>query len=94
VGIRSVARAFSAVTADITDPVASMQLDHVVVRASDAGTAASAYGTQLRLHYDPSLPKILAGPCSVVLCWGGTAAVTGIATLTWAEVPAAWFEGY
>lgn len=91
-GVRtSVARAYSAVTADITDPVCSIMLGYETVRAADAGTAASQQDISLSLVYDPSFPVLLRGPCSLVACWGGTAAVTAAATLIYAEVPEGWF---
>lgn len=83
----SVARAWSAVTADITDPVLSHLLAYVTVLQSQT-TAASISNQTLVLDYQPKSPPILKGPCSIVLCWGGTAAVTGLASLEWAEIPA------
>lgn len=87
----SIARAFSAITADITDPVASINLGYATTRLS-AVSAASAFPVQLRLDFDPSVPHLLKGPCSVVAAWGGTAAVTGICSFTWAEVPITRFD--
>ena len=82
----SVARAFSAITADITDPVASIVLGFATILNAQV-TAAGEHWQELRLDYDPSYPVLLKGPCSVVACWGGTAAVTAIASFSWAEVP-------
>lgn len=89
--VSSIARAYSAVTADITDPVASILLAYNSVRGAEV-TAAGESIVKLDCVYDPSFPVILKGPCSVVACWGGTAAVTGLATFIWAEVPKARFE--
>ena len=86
----SVARAYSAVTADITDPVCSIMLGFKNIRAADAGSAASEQVYGIDYTYDPSVPVILRGPCSVVACVGGTAAVTTAMTFHWAELP----EGY
>ena len=88
----SVALAYSAVTADITDPLASRILDFETVINSDNGTAANAVNNQLKMNYEPSIPHLLKGPCSVVACWGGTAAVTAAASFIWAEVPINRFE--
>ncbi len=90
-GPGSNARAFAAVTADITDPVMSVLLDYATVMQSQT-TAASISNQSLRMEYRPVSPSIFKGPCSLVLCWGGTAAVTGMASIVWAEVPAGRFE--
>lgn len=81
----------SAVTTDITDPACSMILDIALMRTSEI-TAAGAHDIELKMDYDPSVPTLLKGPCSVVGCWGGTAGVTGFMTYNWAEVPVSWFE--
>lgn len=93
-GKASVARAWSAVTADLTDPVSSISLAHRRIRAMDAGTVASQQVADLFLHWEDSLPPVLKGPAQCVVCWGGTAAVPGTATLKWAEIPASWVEGF
>ena len=81
----SIARAFSAITADITDPVASIVLGFATI-VHAVVTAAGEHWQELRLDYDPSFPMLLKGPCQVVACWGGTAAVPAIASFSWAEV--------
>lgn len=96
-GAAFVGRAFSAITADITDPVDSEVLDYENVRAAEFvsnGTATNLTNgivVKLKMHYQPSRPNLIAGPCSLVVCWGGTAAVTGIASVLVGVVPASWF---
>ncbi len=87
----SVSYAQSAVTTDITDPICSLLLGLSLWRASEI-TAAGAHDMGMRLDFDPSFPTILKGPCSVVACWGGTAAVAAACSYSWAEVPIARFE--
>lgn len=79
--------AFKEATADITNPTFSDILDFEAYQA--LGTAVSAIG--LKMNYNPLVPRILAGPCSVYLCWGGTIAAHGAATLEVACVPTSWF---
>lgn len=94
----SQALAYSAFTADTTDPVLSETLAYKAVTASEFvsnGTATNLTNgvtVAITLDYEPSVPLIMKGPCSVVACWGGTAAVTGMATLVWAELPNSYFE--
>lgn len=89
--VTSIAEAWSAVTADITDPVASILLAYETVREAEISAVAHAT-VKLSLLYEPLSPPLLKGPCSVVACWGGTAAVNGLATFDWAEIPASWIE--
>lgn len=86
-GSAGVGNAWHTITADITDPVVSQLLDYQTIRAADAGAAASEQVIQLVSHWDPSVPTILQGPCSVVACWGGTAAVNAMCVFHWAELP-------
>lgn len=88
-GAASVAYGWHTVTGDVTDPVASLVLGYATVRNADNGTAGNSVDVSLRLDYDPSYPRFLAGPCSIVACWGGTAAVTASAILDFAVLPAA-----
>lgn len=80
-------RAFHTITADITDPVMTDLLAYEVVRGADAGAAASEQVVQLRAEYIAQEPMWIDGPCSLVCCWGGTAAVTGLVRITFACVP-------
>jgi hypothetical protein len=79
-------RAFHTVTADITDPVLSDLLLFETVRGAEV-TAAGESIVKLSAYFQPEIPHLLDGPCSVVACWGGTAAVTGLAKLIAACVP-------
>lgn len=87
----SVSWAQSAVTTDIVDPVASLILGYATSQAAQISAAGTIVATN-RLDYDPSFPTLLKGPCSVVACFGGTSAATGICAYNWAEVPIARFE--
>lgn len=88
----------SAVTGDITDPVCSMQLDYKVIRAAEFVCNGSATNltngivTKMEADFQPIAPQLLKGPCMVVACFGGTAAVTGLIIYEYAEVPADWFK--
>lgn len=79
-------RAFHTVTADITDPVLSDLLVFETIREAEI-SAVSHVSVKLSAHYEPEIPHLLDGPCSVVACWGGTAAVTALAKLICACVP-------
>ena len=46
---------------------------------------------QLELQKSFDVPNLLAGPCSLVVGFGGTAAVSGMGSLTFGCVPAEWF---
>ena len=47
--------------------------------------------TKLQLDWAASFPQYVAGPCSLLVYWGGTAAVTALATVVVGIVPASWF---
>jgi len=87
----SISTAFTAVTADITDPTTDMILDFETSQAAQV-TAASTVVHVLKMDYEPKYPTFLRGMCAVVLCFGGTNACSGIATYTWAEIPIAQIE--
>lgn len=78
-------------TSDIADPVCTMILGYSTAQAAQVSGAGTIVCV-LKLDFDPSYPRLLKGPCSVVACWGGNQAATGIATYNWAEVPTAYFE--
>jgi hypothetical protein len=87
-GVTTVATAFSAATADITDPTVS----RILAMESIAVTGAEAAGfapVPIVMHYEPEAPHILTGPCAIYGHWGGTGAVSGVASVIWAEVPTA-----
>lgn len=79
-------RAFSAVTGDVTDPVHSDILAFNTIREADV-TAAGAIVVNFRLEKEWDYPTILAGPCQLLVYWGGTAAVPGIASIVFAHIP-------
>ena len=90
-------RCFGGVTTDLTDPVMSEFIDGEYVNVAEFvsnGTATNltnGVGQRLKLVYEPLMPKLLAGPCSLVVCFGGTAAVNGMIAIEFAHVPAGWF---
>ncbi len=89
-------RAYSAITADITDPVLSelfqyrRSLVKAVVMQGTSANEDDAIDSKLTLHYEPLLPSILKGPCSVVCSWAGTVATTGLSTVKFAAIPSTW----
>lgn len=89
-------RCFTAVTADIEDPVLDELLMYrrfevtAVVMAGAAADEDDAIVSSLSLHYEPQLPSIVAGPCSLVVMFDGAVATNGIATCTFACIPASW----
>lgn len=90
-GPASVAFAQTTVATDITDPVCSLALGYWSVRGSEV-TAAGESIVKLDALYNPDFPQIFKGPCSIISCFGGTAAVTAGGVFMWAEVPAARFS--
>jgi len=90
-------RAFTAVTVDIEDPVYDELLAYeryettAVVMQGTSANEDDAINSILRMHYEPQVPSIGAGPCSIVCMWDGTVATTGIACFTFAAVPISWF---
>jgi len=88
---------YTAVTTDMADPVLSELFSYrryettAVVMAGTAANEDDAIVSVLSMHYEPQIPSILAGPCSIVLLFDGTVATNGIATLTFAAVPSTWF---
>ena len=86
-------RAWSASTADITDPVMSELLAFEYINVAEfvsngaATNLTNGVSQRLVLNYEPRVPSILAGPCSLVVCYGGTAAVSGMAIAKFAAVP-------
>ena len=78
----------SAVTVNLTvAPTLSKELMHVVKVADVQGTAATALWNHLELLYEGT--DYIVGPATVVLYWGGTAAVSGFAEVKFAEFDAA-----
>lgn len=85
-------RAFGGVTTDITDTVMTELLDYEYLVGSDNGTAANLVSNRLKMLYQPQVPSLIAGPCSLVVCYGGTAAVAGMVSAIVAAVPTNWLE--
>lgn len=74
-------------TSDITDPVTSDILVSTRLQAADAGVAASQQTVGLDAVWKADFPYIMRGPSHILGYWGGTAAVTAIATAKIAIVP-------
>ena len=74
-------------TADITDPVTSDILVSSRIQAADAGVAASQQVNGIDAVYKPEYPYIMRGPSHILGYWGGTAAVTALASAKIAIVP-------
>jgi hypothetical protein len=90
-------RAFTAITSDITDPVLDDLLFYrrrtqveLVLNGSSTNVTAPVVGS-MDIHWEAHYPNLMAGPCSLVFWYAGTVAVTGLATMTFACVPSAWF---
>ena len=85
-------RAFSIVTADITDPVHSeilgyrvWELTQVAAETAGNGIAEFSYGKEF------NVPNLLKGPCQIVMALAGTVAPTFMGYVTVGVVPADWF---
>lgn len=83
-------RGWTLVSTDLTDPVCSELLDGVSLWYGAA--AAGDSPIQMRMDYQPVNPPALAGPCSIVVCWGGSdvLGVLAIAKIVVACVPLAY----
>jgi len=84
-------RAWSGSTADITGPVTDQILDFVTCQMSSIDSTGVVAIPIIKMEYIPEVPPILAGPCQIVLCFGGTAAVTGMGIIVVAAVPTSYF---
>lgn len=82
-------RAYSAIQTDVTDITVDEILDaeSVTYHFYTSGAGVS----NLKMHYEPMIPSLLAGPCAMYIYWGGTAAVTGVARVVFGCVPSAYF---
>ncbi|MFA5378360.1 MAG: hypothetical protein WC455_21580 [Dehalococcoidia bacterium] len=85
-GVTTACTVKSVCSADTTDPVLTLELDHVQV-TGDVQSAASVLWTAPRLQYEPEVPPFIVGPASVFVYWGGTVAVNAFAQIVWAEIP-------
>lgn len=87
-------RAYSAYTADVTDPVMA-EILALESRKFEVGTAVSLVQSGLKLDYEPKTPSLLAGPCQICVYWGTTsaagAAVGGCGSIVVGCVPASWY---
>ncbi len=79
--------AFTACTADMTDPTVSAIIAHASILGNDNGTAGNLSFPELALNYCPTVPEFIAGPCSVYVYWGGTAATEGLCSALFAAIP-------
>jgi len=90
-------RCFTALTDDMADPVLDELLCYrrweatALVQAGSAANESDFAETTLYMHYEPEIPSILAGPCSMTLMFDGAVATNGIAQMTFAAVPSSWF---
>lgn len=82
------ATVYSAITADITDPTVSEILDEDSLVAALATNGV--YMAKLKMDYQPSRPRRFAGPCTVYVYWGGTAATTAVAVCEFLVLPTSW----
>lgn len=85
-------RAWTGSTGNITTPVASQILDFVTAQASTMDSTGMVSNPVIKMDYVPSVPTILAGPCQVVMCYGGTKAAVGIGSVVVACVPSSYFR--
>ncbi len=79
----------SAYTADVTDPVITVELARSVVVGDVQGTPATALWTKNELVYEPAQSPVIVGPAMLIGYWGGTVATPGFAEVVWAELPTA-----
>lgn len=90
-------RCFGGVTTDLTDPVMSEFIDLQYVNAAEFVSNGAATNLTngivhvLRMDWVAKRPKLLAGPCGLVVCFGGTAAVNGMINIEFACVPTSYF---
>lgn len=82
--------AFKACTADTTTPTVADILDYESWQAAQVSAAGSLIAS-LKMNYAPKVPVILAGPCALYLCYGGTTAQNGMGTIVVGCVPSTWF---
>lgn len=47
--------------------------------------------TDMNLHYEPQVPSIVAGPCTLCVYWGASAAMTALGMVVVGCVPTSWF---
>ena len=84
-------QAWVTTTGDIQAPSRSQILDYVSFQVASIDTTGVVATPVLKMEYLPEVPTILAGPAQLVLCWGGTDAVDGLASVIVAAVPSSYF---
>lgn len=88
------ASAFSAATADITDPVlGTVCLDRETIMTDVQGTAATVNLMSAKLSYQPQRPPFLVGPCAMYGYFGGSIAVVGFASVSFLVIPSSLITG-
>ena len=85
-------RWFGGITTDLDDPVMDELLDYEYVAGATDATGGLGLAAKLKMDYQPQFPVLLKGPCSLVVSFGGTAAVNGMIRMVVAAVPVSWFE--
>lgn len=83
--------AFSAATADITDPTLGLELAMATKLTDIQGTAATVNLMDLVLHYEPRTPPLIVGPAALYGYWGGSIAVVGFASVNFLAIPTSLF---
>ncbi len=91
-GNSSLCTCASAYTADMTDPVLTIELARAIDNIDENGTPANFVPRKLDLLYEPLFPVFLAGPAMLVLYFGGTVACSGFAQIQWLEYPTTYFH--
>ena len=90
-------RCFGGVTTALTDPAMSEFIDMKYVNCAEfvsngaATNLTNGIPQELRMDWYARRPKILAGPCELVVSFGGTAAVNGMINIEVACVPTSYF---
>lgn len=87
------ATCFSAATADITDPVVSIELARKTLLTDVQGTAATVNMLSIEMEYAPAVPPMVVGPGAIYGYWGGSIAVVGFAQLNFLVVPTSLISG-
>ena len=85
-------RAYSIVTADVTDPVHSDILFYQTTFCRPFAAATQGVSDQtLKAQKEWSYPTLIAGPGQILIYFGGVIAVTAIGSFVFAYVPASYF---
>ena len=87
--------AYSAVTANITNPTLGLELARKQNFRDVQGVATTVLGTQFGLVYEPKHPPIIMGNktgAALYIYWGGTVAVSGFAQAHVVAFPQGWAQ--